>query len=198
MRKLVDAVRKVKANESMILLGDFNVHVGNDAGVCVVVIGKHGHSDVNSNGRCGMWIMNTVFQHRFFGSLLTHWFLHSFSWLVPISVGRSCQKSCNAVDGSPFDGVQLTHAKTNTTYCIWTTSRSKRTNWEVRSDNDVTKTFVETVSYLFGELPECLANRDGVAAVDLFAAQVYGLGLGAANNGKKATGIERWYSSKKK
>jgi len=72
MRKLVDAVRKVKANESMILLGDFNVHVGNDAGVCVVVIGKHGHSDVNSNGRCGMWIMNTFFQHRFFGSLLTH------------------------------------------------------------------------------------------------------------------------------
>ena len=29
----IDAVRRVKANESTIIMGDFNAHVGNDAGV---------------------------------------------------------------------------------------------------------------------------------------------------------------------
>ena len=67
------------------------------------------------------YIMNTFFQNkcaavyliqRFFGSAFTHWFLHSFSWLVPSSVGCSCQKGCRTVDRSPPGSQQLASGKT--------------------------------------------------------------------------------------
>jgi len=35
----------------MILLRDFNAHVGNDANVWKGVVGRHGDADVNDNGR---------------------------------------------------------------------------------------------------------------------------------------------------
>jgi len=60
--------------------------------------------------------MNTVFQHRglqkylvqIFGPTVIHWFLHSFSWLVPISFKRSCHKVCGTLDRSPLAGLQPT------------------------------------------------------------------------------------------
>jgi len=44
-----DALRKVKINESTILLGDFNAHVGNDAGIWKGMICRHSDADVNDN-----------------------------------------------------------------------------------------------------------------------------------------------------
>jgi len=45
-----DALRRVKTNESRIILGDFTAHVGNHAaGVWAGVIGKHVGADVNDN-----------------------------------------------------------------------------------------------------------------------------------------------------
>jgi len=104
---------------------------------CKGVIGWHGGADVNDNGRlllqlrCNntLCIINTFFQHRdvecgqvglhlvqrFFGSTDAHWFLRSLSWLVPFSVGRSCQNGCRTVDRSPPAGLQLN--------CIWKSCR---------------------------------------------------------------------------
>ena len=74
------------------------------------MMSRHGDADVTDNGRLLLQLCcnNTLFimktfptqrrvkvhlVHRFLGSTATHWFLHSFSWPVPFSVGRSCQKS---------------------------------------------------------------------------------------------------------
>ena len=65
-----DAFLQVSATESKVLMGDFNAHVGAD--MWKGVIGKHGVTGLNENGRyllqlcCsnGLCIMNTFFQHR--------------------------------------------------------------------------------------------------------------------------------------
>jgi len=63
----------------VILLGDFNAQVGNDASVQKGVIDQYGDADTNDNGRfllqlcCNntLCIMNTFFQHRH---------LHKHTW----------------------------------------------------------------------------------------------------------------------
>ena len=67
-----DALLRVSATESTVLMGDFNAHVGTDTDTWKGVIGKHGVTGLNENGRyllqfcCsnGLRIMNTFFQHR--------------------------------------------------------------------------------------------------------------------------------------
>ena len=67
-----DALLEVSATESAVLMGDFNAHVGTDTDTWKDVIGKHGVSGLNENGRyllqlcCsnGLRIMNTFFQLR--------------------------------------------------------------------------------------------------------------------------------------
>ena len=66
------ALQKVANMDSIILMGDFNAHVGTDSLTWKGVIGRNGNSDLNTNGRrlldlcCsnGLSIMNTFFQHR--------------------------------------------------------------------------------------------------------------------------------------
>ena len=63
------ALEKATSSESLVLLGDFNTHVGIDNATWKGVIGQHGAPDNNKNGRCllqfcatnGLCIMNTFF-----------------------------------------------------------------------------------------------------------------------------------------
>ena len=67
-----DALLRVSATESTVLMGDFNAHVGTHTDTWKSVIGKLGVIGLNENGRyllqlcCSnaLRIMNTFFQHR--------------------------------------------------------------------------------------------------------------------------------------
>ena len=74
------ALAKATSSESLVLLGDFNAHVGIDNATWKGVIGQHGDpADINKNGRCllqfcatnGLCIMNTFFQHKR---------IHKYTW----------------------------------------------------------------------------------------------------------------------
>ena len=47
-----DALLRVSPTESTVLMGDFNAHVGTDNETWKGVIGRHGVSGLNENGRC--------------------------------------------------------------------------------------------------------------------------------------------------
>jgi len=105
----------VMPHESTIGLGNFNAHVVNDDWIWKGVIGEHGDDNVNDEERLLLqlccnnapYIMNTFVQHRDMykytwrrdclvqQSLIG--FLHSISWIIPISVGRSCEKGCRTL-----------------------------------------------------------------------------------------------------
>jgi len=116
-----DTLRKVKLNESAILLGDLNAHAGNDAGVWRSTIGRHGDGDVNDSGRLllqlrcnnALCIINTFFRHRdvrehtwcrdsLVQRSLIDFSIVSVDLLQSVSVGRSCQKGGSIVDWSPL------------------------------------------------------------------------------------------------
>ena len=46
------ALQKVTSAESIVLLGDFNAHVGTDDKTWKSVFGRQGDSDINRNERC--------------------------------------------------------------------------------------------------------------------------------------------------
>jgi hypothetical protein len=74
-----DALQRVADTESVLIMGDFNAHVGSDSQTWSGVIGRNGDPDLNANGVklldfcCGngMSIMNTYFQHRD---------IHKYTW----------------------------------------------------------------------------------------------------------------------
>ena len=65
-------LQKVTSAESIVLLGDFNAHVGTDDKTCKGVIARQRDSDINRNGKCllqfcatnRLCIMNTFFWHK--------------------------------------------------------------------------------------------------------------------------------------
>ena len=74
-------------------MGDFNAHVGTDTDTLKGVIGKHGVTGLNENGRyllqlcCsnGLRIMNTFFQHRE---------VHKYTWYRPSMDQKSLIDFC--------------------------------------------------------------------------------------------------------
>ena len=58
--------------QNLVLLGDFNVHVGADKKTWKGVIGRQGDFDINRNGRClvqfcatnRLCMMNIIFRHK--------------------------------------------------------------------------------------------------------------------------------------
>ena len=88
-----DALLRVSATESTVLMGDFNAHVGTDTDTWKGVIGKHGVTGLNENGRyllqlcCsnGLRIMNTFFQHRE---------VHKYTWYRPSMDQKSLIDFC--------------------------------------------------------------------------------------------------------
>ena len=51
LNEIIVALQKVTSAESIVLLGDFNTHVGNDDKTWKGVVGRQGDFDINKNGR---------------------------------------------------------------------------------------------------------------------------------------------------
>ena len=72
LEKVEVALGKATSSESLVLLGDFNAHVGIDNATGKGVIGNNGDPDTNKSGRCllqfcatnGLCIMNAFFQYK--------------------------------------------------------------------------------------------------------------------------------------
>ena len=79
LEKVEVALGKATSSESLVLLGDFNAHVGIDNATWKGVIGQHEDPDINKKGRCllhfcatnGLCIMNTFFQRKR---------IHKYTW----------------------------------------------------------------------------------------------------------------------
>ena len=88
-----NALLRVPATESTVLMWDFNAHVETDTDTWKGVIGKHGVTGLNENGRyllqfcCsnGLRIMNTFFQHRE---------VHKYTWYRPSMDQKSLINFC--------------------------------------------------------------------------------------------------------
>ena len=150
-------------------LGEFNAHIGNDAGVFQSVIGRHADADVNGNSRLllhlcwnnAVCIMNSFCQpwdvHKltwcrfFFLSTVTYLFYRSLTWYVPFSVERSCQMCCRNVQRSPLCGLPLPTEKPteNTQQCR--TRMCYPITWEALANKDLRRTLLHTSS---GPCPE--------------------------------------------
>ena len=70
---------KATSSESLVLLGDFNAHVGINNATWKGAIGQHGDPEINNNERCllqfcatnGLGIINIFFQHKR---------IHKYTW----------------------------------------------------------------------------------------------------------------------
>ena len=79
--EVLDVLERIPGTDSIVLLSDFNVHVGNDAQTWKGVIGKNGDSDsdISAQGRLlldsctggGSSIMTTFFHHKD---------IHKYTW----------------------------------------------------------------------------------------------------------------------
>lgn len=72
LNEVLIAMESVPKTDSLLVIGDFNAHVGNDSQTWSGVIGRNGDIDLNNQGRqlldfcasSSLSIMNTFFQHK--------------------------------------------------------------------------------------------------------------------------------------
>ena len=167
-----DALLRVSATESTVLMGDFNANVGTDTDTWKSVIEKHGVTGLNENGwyllqLCcsnGLRIMNTFFQHRE---------VHKYPWYRPSMDQKSLIDFC-IVSSDVFSDVLDVRVKRvaelSTDYHLvvcslrlskpWPNKRSNRSSvtyrikWEALEDKEVRKQFASSISSKFRQLPD--------------------------------------------
>ena len=167
-----DALLRVSPTESTVLMGDFNAHVGTDTDMWKGVIGKHGVTGLNENGRyllqlcCsnGLRIMNTFFQHRE---------VHKYTWYRPSMDQKSLIDFC-IVSSDLFSDVLDVRVKRGAELSTdhhlvvcslrlpkpWPNKRSNRSSvtyrikWEALEDKEIRKQFASSISSKFRRLPD--------------------------------------------
>ena len=170
------ALGKATSSESLVLLGDFNAHVGIDNGTWKGVIGQHGDPDINKNGRCllqfcatnGLCIMNTFFQHKR---------IHKYTWYRDSLGQRSLIDFC-IVSADLFSTVSDVRVKrgaelsTDHHLVVCTLKALKplkkrktfrpretyRIKWESLADKEVRTAFADNIASQFKELPTSTAD----------------------------------------
>ena len=150
--------------------GKFNAHVGIDTDTWKGVIGKHGVTGLNENGRyllqlcCsnGLRIMNTFFQHRE---------VHKYTWYGPSMDQKSLIDFCivssdlfsNVLDVRVKRGAELStdHHLVVRSLRLSKPRPNKRSNrssvtyrikWEALEDKEVRKQFASSISSKFSHL----------------------------------------------
>ena len=167
-----DALLPVSATESTVLVGDFNAHVGTDTDTWKGVIGKHGVTGLNENGRyllqlcCshGLHIMNTFFQHRE---------VHKYTWYRSSMDQKSLIDFCivssdllsDVLDVRVKRGAELS-TDNHPVVCSlrlskpWPNRRSNKSSvtyrikWEALEDKEIRKQFAFSISSKFRQLPD--------------------------------------------
>ena len=153
-------------------MGDFNVHIGTNTDTWKGVIGKHGVTGLNENGRyllqlccsSGLRIMNTFFQHRE---------VHKYTWYRPNVDQKTLIDFC-IVSSDLFSNVRDVRVKRgaelSTDYHLvvcflrlskpWPNKRSNRSfvtyriKWEALEDKEVRKRFASSISSKFRQLSD--------------------------------------------
>ena len=155
-----------------VLMEDFNAHVGTDTDTWKGVIGKHGVTGLNENGRfllqlcCsnGLRIMNTFFQHRE---------VHKYTWYRPSMDQKSLIDFCivssdllsDVLDVGLKRGAELStdhHLVVCSLRLLkpWPNKRSNRSSvtyrikWEALEYKEVRKQFASSISSKFRQLPD--------------------------------------------
>ena len=159
---------KATSSESLVLLGDFNAHVGIDNATWKGVIGQHGDPDINKNGRCllqfcatnGLCIMNTFFQHKR---------IHKYTWYRDSLGQRSLIDFC-IVSADLFSTVSDVRVKRGAelstdhhlVVCTLKSLKKRKTfrpretyriKWESLADKEVQTAFAHNIASKFKELP---------------------------------------------
>ena len=167
-----DALLRVSATESTVLMGDFNTHVGTNTDTWKGVIGKHGVIGLNENGRyllqlcCsnGLRIMNTFFQHRE---------VHKYTWYRPSMDKKSLIDFCivsldlfsDVLDVRVKRGAELStdhHLVVSSLRLSkpWLNKRSNRSSvtyrikWEALENKEVRQQLASSISSKFRQLPD--------------------------------------------
>ena len=162
--------------KSVLLMGDFNAHVGVDDQTWKGVVGRNGDRDLNANGLklldfcCtnSMSIMNTFFQHRdvhrytwYRDTLgqraLIDFFIVSadlFSSVLDVRVKRGAELSTD----HHLVVCTLLLQKPDATRQTGRPKQVHRIKWEALEDEVVRKTFADDISARFREIPEVPAD----------------------------------------
>lgn len=161
----------VVGTDSFILLGDFNAHVGTDSLGWKGVIGRNGAPALNANGKMllhfcassGLSIMNTFFQHKDIHKYT--WYRHACSQRSLIDfIVVSADLFKSVLDVRVKRGAELS-TDHHLVVCdlklseASITRRARRQNafrirWERLTKDDVRKTYADSITSRYKELPD--------------------------------------------
>lgn len=170
---IVDRARaKLQSNEPLIVVGDYNAHVGNDHENWPGVIGRHGDEHLNENGKLlldfcvgnSLTVMNTFFEHRD---------VHKYTWF------RGTQRSLidfvmvspdlrkRVMDVRVKRGAELStdhHLVVATFRCCGSVpvrkqrKRTKRIKWEALEEAAVRENLAKELSAKYQAIPTMVAD----------------------------------------